>query len=36
MTFQPRSLILEAHQYIKTVISETTWPIELKFHMETP
>ena len=26
----------EFHQYIKTVFSETTWPIELKGHMETP
>ena len=36
LTFQSRSFILEAHQYIKTVFSETTWPIELKFYMETP
>ena len=35
LTFQPRSLILQFHQYIKTVFSENTWPIELKFHMET-
>ena len=29
-------LILESHQHIKTVSSENTWPIELKFHMKTP
>ena len=33
---QPRSLILESHLHIKTVSSETTRPIELKFHMKTP
>ena len=33
--FQPSSLILDVHQYIKTVFTETTWPIELKFHIET-
>ena len=26
---------MDSHQYIKTVFSETTGPIELKFHMET-
>ena len=26
----------ESHQYIQTVFSETTRPIELKFHMKTP
>ena len=33
-----RSLILESHQHtkIKTVSSETTRPIELEFHMNTP
>ena len=36
LTFQPKSLILESHQHIKTVFSETTWPIELKFHVKTP
>ena len=35
LTFQPRSLLLESHQYIQTVFSETR-PIELKFHMKTP
>ena len=29
-------IILESHQYIKTVFSETIGPIELKFHMKTP
>ena len=32
LTFQPRSLILE---YLID-IAETTWPIEVKFHIETP
>ena len=36
LTFQPRSLILESQQHIKTVFSEATRPIELKFHMTTP
>ena len=36
LTFQPRSLILESQQHIKTVSSETTRPTELKFHMKTP
>ena len=36
LTFQPCSLILESHQHIKTVFSETNWPIETKFHMTTP
>ena len=37
MTFQPRSLILESLQHIKTwFFSETTRPIELDFHMKTP
>ena len=31
-----KPLILEFHQYIKTVFSETIRPIELKFHMKTP
>ena len=35
LTFYPRLLILESHQYIKTVFSESSWPIELKFHMKT-
>ena len=30
-----KGLILESHQYIKTVFSETIGPIELKFHMKT-
>ena len=25
----------DSHQHIKTVFSETTWPIELIFHMKT-
>ena len=29
-------LILESHQYIKTVFSEIIGLIELKFHMKTP
>ena len=33
MTFD---LILETHQYIKAVFSETTWPVDLKLHMENP
>ena len=36
MTIWPMSLLLDSHKYIKTVFSETTWPIELKFHMKTP
>ena len=36
MTFHPRLLVLESHQHIKAVFSETTWPIEIKFHMTTP
>ena len=32
LTFQPMLLILESH----IVFSETTWPIEIKFHMTTP
>ena len=28
-------LILESHQYIKTVFSQTIGPIELKFHTKT-
>ena len=36
MTFQPRLLILESHQHIKTVFSGTTRPIELKFHVKIP
>ena len=38
LTFQAMPVILESHQYIKTllVFSETTGPMELKFHMETP
>ena len=36
MAFQPRSLILESHQYIKTVFSQTIGEIELKFHVNTP
>ena len=36
MIFQPRSLILASHQQIKTVFSETTRPIGLKFYMKTP
>ena len=28
-------LILESHQYIKTVFSQTIGPIELKFHVKT-
>ena len=35
LTFQLRSLILESHQYIKTVFSQTIGPIELKFHVKT-
>ena len=31
-----RSLILESHQYIKTVFSQTIGPIEFKFHVKTP
>ena len=31
-----KSLILESHQYIKTVFSQTLGPIELKFHVKTP
>ena len=30
-----KSLILESHQYIKTVFSQTIGPIELKFHVKT-
>ena len=33
---QPRSLILESLQYIQTVFSESSGPIELNFHMKTP
>ena len=29
-------LILESHQYIQTVFSETTRPMALKFHRKTP
>ena len=29
-------LILESHQYIKTVFSQTIGPIELKFQVKTP
>ena len=36
LTVQLRSLILESHQYIKTVFSQTIGPIELKFHVKTP
>ena len=36
LTFQLRSLILESHQYIKTVFSQTIVPIELKSHVKTP
>ena len=36
LTFQLRSLILESHQYIKTVFLQTIGPIELKFHVKTP
>ena len=36
LTLQPRSLILESDQYIKTVFSQTIGPIELKFHVKTP
>ena len=32
LTFQPRLLILESHQYLKHIFSETTEPIELKFN----
>ena len=35
-TFQPRSLILDSLQHIKHFFSEITWPIELKFHINTP
>ena len=31
-----KSLILESHQYIKTVFSKTIGSIELKFHVKTP
>ena len=31
LTFQPRSLILESHQYIQTVFSESSWPINSNF-----
>ena len=31
-----KSLILESHQYIKTVFSQTIGLIELKFHVKTP
>ena len=30
------SPVLESHQYIETVFSDTIKPIELKFHMKTP
>ena len=36
LTFQLRSLVLESHQYIKTVFSHTIGPIKLKFHVKTP
>ena len=38
LTFDPSAdlLILESHQYIKTVFSQTIGPIELKFHVKTP
>ena len=36
LTFQLMSLILESHQYIKTVFSQTIGPIELEFHVKTP
>ena len=36
MTLQPGLLILESHQHINIVFSETTRPIELKFHVNTP
>ena len=32
LTIQPRLLILESHQYLKHIFSETTEPIELKFN----
>ena len=35
LTFQFRPLILESHQYIKTVFSQTIGQIELKFHVKT-
>ena len=35
LTFQQSSLILKSHN-IKSVVSETSRPIELKFHIETP
>ena len=31
-----KSLILESHQYINTVFSQTIGPIKLKFHVKTP
>ena len=31
-----KPLLLESHQYVKTVFSETIGSIELKFYMETP
>ena len=32
-----KSLILESHQYIKTInFSQTIGPIELEFHVKTP
>ena len=31
-----KSLILESHQYIKTVFSQTIGPFELKLHVMTP
>ena len=31
-----KSLVLESHQYIKTVFSQATGPIELKFYVKTP
>ena len=36
LTFQLRSLILESHQYVKTVFSQTIGSIELEFHVKTP
>ena len=36
LTFELRSLILESHQYIKTVFSQTIGPFDLTFHVKTP
>ena len=35
LTFQFRSLILESHQYIKTVFSQIIGQIELQFQVKT-